>query len=127
MPQRRSIRSGLGRTKASMSAYLGEKEKDTAKKECNICHNLVDKLWKYNSDEEIACEFCLNLYKLGQDILTQDLVFVISEEKIDGGIKIFGKDKDLYMYAVNIEDIDIKQQIVKVVSGKGNKSVISLR
>ena len=30
MPQRRSIRSGLGRTKASMSAYLGEKEKDTA-------------------------------------------------------------------------------------------------
>ena len=41
----------------------------------------MDKLWIYNSDEEIACEFCLNLYKLGQDILTQDLVFVISEEK----------------------------------------------
>ena len=39
-------------------AYINvEKEKDTAKKECNICHNLVDKLWKYNSDEEIACEF----------------------------------------------------------------------
>lgn len=94
-----------------------EKEKDTAKKECNICHNLVDKLWKYNSDEEIACEFCLNLYKLGQDILTQDLVFVISEEKIDGGIKIFGKDKDLYMYAVNIEDIDMfKEKILRIYS-----------
>ena len=94
-----------------------EKEKDTAKKECNICHNLVDKLWKYNSDEEIACEFCLNLYKLGQDILTQDLVFVISEEKIDGGIKIFGKDKDLYMYAVNIEDIDMfKGKILRIYS-----------
>lgn len=94
-----------------------EKEKDTAKKECNICHNLVDKLWKYNSDEEIACEFCLNLYKLGQDILTQDLVFVISEEKIDGGIKIFGKDKDLYMYAVNIEDIDrFKGKILRIYS-----------
>lgn len=94
-----------------------EKEKDTAKKECNICHNLVDKLWKYNSDEEIACEFCLNLYKLGQDILTQDLVFVISGEKIDGGIKIFGKDKDLYMYAVNIEDIDMfKGKILRIYS-----------
>lgn len=94
-----------------------EKEKDTAKKECNICHNLVDKLWKYNSDEEIACEFCLNLYKLGQDILTQDLVFVISEEKIDGGIKIFGKDRDLYMYAVNIEDIDMfKGKILRIYS-----------
>lgn len=94
-----------------------EKEKDTAKKECNICHNLVDKLWKYNSDEEIACEFCLNLYKLGQDILTQDLVFVISEEKIDGGIKIFGKDKDLYMYAVNIEDINMfKGKILRIYS-----------
>lgn len=94
-----------------------EKEKDTAKKECNICHNLVDKLWKYNSDEEIACEFCLNLYKLGQDILTQDLVFVISEEKIDGGIKIFGKDKDLYMYPVNIEDIDMfKGKILRIYS-----------
>lgn len=94
-----------------------EKEKDTAKKECNICHNLVDKLWKYNSDEEIACEFCLNLYKLGQDILTQDLVFVISEEKIDGGIKIFGKDKALYMYAVNIEDIDMfKGKILRIYS-----------
>lgn len=94
-----------------------EKEKDTAKKECNICHNLVDKLWKYNSDEEIACEFCLNLYKLGQDILTQDLVFVISEEKIDGGIKIFGKDKDLYMYAVNIEDIDMfKGKVLRIYS-----------
>lgn len=94
-----------------------EKEKDTAKKECNICHNLVDKLWKYNSDEEIACEFCLNLYKLGQDILTQDLVFVISEEKIDGGIKIFGKDKNLYMYAVNIEDIDMfKGKILRIYS-----------
>ena len=94
-----------------------EKEKDTAKKECNICHNLVDKLWKYNSDEEIACEFCLNLYKLGQDILTQDLVFVISEKKIDGGIKIFGKDKDLYMYAVNIEDIDMfKGKILRIYS-----------
>lgn len=94
-----------------------EKEKDTAKKECNICHNLVDKLWKYNSDEEIACEFCLNLYKLGQDILTQDLVFVISEEKIDGGIKIFSKDKDLYMYAVNIEDIDMfKGKILRIYS-----------
>lgn len=94
-----------------------EKEKDTAKKECNICHNLVDKLWKYNSDEEIACEFCLNLYKLGQDILTQDLVFVISEEKIDGGIKIFGKDKDLYMYAVKIEDIDMfKGKILRIYS-----------
>lgn len=94
-----------------------EKEKDTAKKECNICHNLVDKLWKYNSDEEIACEFCLNLYKLGQDILTQDLVFVISEEKIDGGIKIFGKDKDLYLYAVNIEDIDMfKGKILRIYS-----------
>lgn len=94
-----------------------EKEKDTAKKECNICHNLVDKLWKYNSDEEIACEFCLNLYKLGQDILTQDLVFVISEEKIDGGIKIFVKDKDLYMYAVNIEDIDMfKGKILRIYS-----------
>ena len=94
-----------------------EKENDTAKKECNICHNLVDKLWKYNSDEEIACEFCLNLYKLGQDILTQDLVFVISEEKIDGGIKIFGKDKDLYMYAVNIEDIDMfKGKILRIYS-----------
>lgn len=94
-----------------------EKEKDTAKKECNICHNLVDKLWIYNSDEEIACEFCLNLYKLGQDILTQDLVFVISEEKIDGGIKIFGKDKDLYMYAVNIEDIDMfKGKILRIYS-----------
>lgn len=94
-----------------------EKEEDTAKKECNICHNLVDKLWKYSSDEEIACEFCLNLYKLGQDILTQDLVFVISEEKIDGGIKIFGKDKDLYMYAVNIEDIDMfKGKILRIYS-----------
>ena len=94
-----------------------EKENDTAKKECNICHNLVDKLWKYNSDEEIACEFCLNLYKLGQDILTQDLVFVISEEKIDGGIKIFGKDKDLYMYAVNIADIDMfKGKILRIYS-----------
>lgn len=94
-----------------------EKEKDTAKKECNICHNLVDKLWKYNSDEEIACEFCLNLYKFRQDILTQDLVFVISEEKIDGGIKIFGKDKDLYMYAVNIEDIDMfKGKILRIYS-----------
>lgn len=94
-----------------------EKEEDTAKKECNICHNLVDKLWKYNSDEEIACEFCLNLYKLGQDILTQDIVFVISEEKIDGGIKIFGKDKDLYMYAVNIEDIDMfKGKILRIYS-----------
>lgn len=94
-----------------------ENEKDTAKKECNICHNLVDKLWIYNSDEEIACEFCLNLYKLGQDILTQDLVFVISEEKIDGGIKIFGKDKDLYMYAVNIEDIDMfKGKILRIYS-----------
>ena len=94
-----------------------EKEEDTAKKECNICHNLVDKLWKYNSDEEIACEFCLNLYKLGQDILTQDLVFVISEEKIDGGIKIFGKDKDLYLYAVNIEDIDMfKGKILRIYS-----------
>lgn len=94
-----------------------EKEKYTAKKECNICHNLVDKLWEYNSDEEIACEFCLNLYKLGQDILTQDLVFVISEEKIDGGIKIFGKDKDLYMYAVNIEDIDMfKGKILRIYS-----------
>lgn len=94
-----------------------EKEEDTAKKECNICHNLVDKLWKYNSDEEIACEFCLNLYKLGQDILTQDIVFVISEEKIDGGIKIFGKNKDLYMYAVNIEDIDMfKGKILRIYS-----------
>ena len=94
-----------------------EKEEDTAKKECTICHNLVDKLWKYNIDEEIACEFCLNLYKLGQDILTQDLVFVISEEKIDGGIKIFGKDKDLYMYAVNIEDIDMfKGKILRIYS-----------
>lgn len=94
-----------------------EKEENTAKKECNICHNLVDKLWKYNSDEEIACEFCLNLYKLGQDILTQDLVFVISEEKIDGGIKIFSKDKDLYMYAVNIEDIDMfKGKILRIYS-----------
>lgn len=94
-----------------------EKEENTAKKECNICHNLVDKLWKYNSNEEIACEFCLNLYKLGQDILTQDLVFVISEEKIDGGIKIFGKDKDLYMYAVNIEDIDMfKGKILRIYS-----------
>ena len=94
-----------------------ENEKDTAKKECNICHNLVDKLWIYNSDEEIACEFCLNLYKLGQDILTQDLVFVISEEKIDGGIKIFGKDKDLYMYAVNIADIDMfKGKILRIYS-----------
>lgn len=94
-----------------------EKEEDTAKKECNICHNLVDKLWKYNSDEEIACEFCLNLYKLGQDILTQDLVFVISEEKIDGGIKIFGKDKDLYLYAVNIADIDMfKGKILRIYS-----------
>ena len=94
-----------------------EKEENTAKKECNICHNLVDKLWKYNSDEEIACEFCLNLYKLGQDILTQDLVFVISEEKIDGGIKIFGKDRDLYMYAVNIEDIDMfKGKILRIYS-----------
>lgn len=94
-----------------------EKEENTAKKECNICNNLVDKLWKYNSDEEIACEFCLNLYKLGQDILTQDLVFVISEEKIDGGIKIFGKDKDLYMYAVNIEDIDMfKGKILRIYS-----------
>lgn len=94
-----------------------EKEEDTAKKECTICHNLVDKLWKYNIDEEIACEFCLNLYKLGQDILTQDLVFVISEEKIDGGIKIFGKDKDLYLYAVNIEDIDMfKGKILRIYS-----------
>ena len=94
-----------------------EKEENTAKKECNICHNLVDKLWKYNSDEEIACEFCLNLYKLGQDILTQDLVFVISKEKIDGGIKIFGKDRDLYMYAVNIEDIDMfKGKILRIYS-----------
>lgn len=77
----------------------------------------MDKLWKYNSDEEIACEFCLNLYKLGQDILTQDLVFVISEEKIDGGIKIFGKDKDLYMYAVNIENIDMfKGKILRIYS-----------
>ena len=42
--------------------------------------------------------------------MTQDLVFVISEEKIDGGIKIFGKDKDLYMYAVNIEDIDMLKE-----------------
>lgn len=94
-----------------------EKEKDIAKKECNICHNLVDKLWKYNSDEEIACEFCLNLYKLGQDILTQDLVFVISEKKIDDSIKIFGKDKDLYMYAVKIEDIDMfKGKILRIYS-----------
>lgn len=97
-----------------------EKEEDTAKKECNICHNLVDKLWKYNSDEEIACEFCLNLYKLGQDILTQDLVFVISEEKIDGGIKIFGKDKDLYMYAVNIEDIDMFKGKILRIYNKNN-------
>lgn len=106
-----------------------EKEENTAKKECNICHNLVDKLWKYNSDEEIACEFCLNLYKLGQDILTQDLVFVISEEKIDGGIKIFGKDKDLYMYAVNIEDIDMfKGKILRIYS-KNNllESDLSIR
>ena len=102
---------------------------NVAKKECNICHNLVDKLWKYNSDEEIACEFCLNLYKLGQDILTQDLVFVISEEKIDGGIKIFGKDKNLYMYAVNIEDIDMfKGKILRIYS-KNNllESDLSIR
>ena len=49
--------------------------------------------------------------------MTQDLVFVISEEKIDGGIKIFGKDKDLYMYAVNIEDIDMfKGKILRIYS-----------
>ena len=57
----------------------------------------MDKLWKYNSDEEIACEFCLNLYKLGQDILTQDLVFVISEEKIDGGTKLFWTKIKIYI------------------------------
>ena len=49
--------------------------------------------------------------------MTQDLVFVISEEKKDGGIKIFGKDKDLYLYAVNIEDIDMfKGKILRIYS-----------
>lgn len=94
-----------------------ENAKITAQKECNICHNLVDKLWSYTNEEEIACEFCLNLYKLGQAILTSNIAFVISEEKIDNSVKIFGKDKDLYLCAVSNENVALfKGKIIRIYS-----------
>ena len=81
---------------------------DNDKLECNICHNLTDKLYSYTGKEKIACDFCLGLYKLGENVLDKNIDFVLSDDfnlDYNGCIKFFGNEKDYYMYPVAVEDI----------------------
>lgn len=99
---------------------LPNTQETTTYKECSICHKTVEKLYAYANDEKIACDFCLNLYKLGEAVLAENIAFVISK-KTDNknlvSIPIFSEQNDMYLYPIDIDEIStFRQSIVRLYS-----------
>lgn len=71
-------------------------------RECSICHTSVSELMPYGEgSDKLACPNCINLYKLGEQILAKNVMFVISDTKGEDAPDVFGMDKDMYLYAID--------------------------
>ncbi|PLV57145.1 type III-A CRISPR-associated protein Cas10/Csm1 [Thermotoga sp. SG1] len=85
---------------------------------CKVCGNRVEKLFTLgDSEEEIACDFCREMYELGKDLLKKDHVYIV--EKENGKFEIFDKHfefskkpekgaykiRDIYQFSENEENV----------------------
>lgn len=81
-------------------------------RECSICHTSTKELFPYDYDKDyddedtisLACPSCLGLYKLGELILTKNLLFIISDTKVIKtfeALPIFSYEKDAYLFAID--------------------------
>ena len=84
-------------------------------RECSICHNSSLALESYD-DDKMICPICAGLYKLGENILKNDNMFLISTEKKSDAMPIFGFNARYYLYAVNEEQLKDFSHIVRIYS-----------
>lgn len=94
------------------SKYSVNQEKT---RECSICHNSSMQLAVYD-DDKLICPICAGLYRLGENILKDDSIFLISREKQADAMPIFGFSGDYYLYAVNEAQIGAFNDIVRIYS-----------
>ncbi|WP_304152442.1 type III-A CRISPR-associated protein Cas10/Csm1 [Megamonas hypermegale] len=97
---------------AQGSKYTVNQEKT---RECSICHNSSMQLAAYD-DDKLICPICAGLYRLGENILKDDSIFLISREKQADAMPIFGFSGDYYLYAVNEAQIGAFNDIVRIYS-----------
>lgn len=84
-------------------------------RECSVCHNSSAELAVYD-DEKLICPICKGLYTLGENILKNDSMFIISREKKSDAMPIFGFEDGYYLYAVNDEQLGGFTDIVRIYS-----------
>ncbi|PLV58074.1 type III-A CRISPR-associated protein Cas10/Csm1 [Thermotoga sp. KOL6] len=62
---------------------------------CKVCGSRVEKLFpirEWEEEEEIACEFCKEMYELGKELMKRSNLYLV--EKKDGKFEIFRKRFD---------------------------------
>lgn len=84
-------------------------------RECSICHNSSVVIETYDNDKMI-CPICAGLHKLGENILKNDNMFLVSTEKKSDAMPIFGFDTEYYLYTVSEEQLKNFSNIVRIYS-----------
>lgn len=90
-------------------------------RECSICHTSSSELLPYGDGDTLACPNCINLYKLGEQILAKNVMFVISNTKDDGALDVFGIDENMYLYAIEnsyetLSEFAGKHNVIRIYS-----------
>lgn len=90
-------------------------------RECAICHTSNVKTYvEYNDDSDtMVCPNCMNLYKLGEQILSKKLLFVVSDEETGDTLPIFAYKQQAYLSV-------IEDDITKLIKYQEQHKILSL-
>lgn len=76
-------------------------------RECGICHVSTNDLAPYQSageNDTLACDFCRNLYRLGEELLTADAL-AVRRVRYEGAVPLPGSEGELFLQAVELENL----------------------
>ena len=103
-----------------MFGVAGSEDNLTEGRECGVCHTSSLNLIEYN--DAYICHNCLNLYKIGELLLKENAVFVVSDENSEESIEIFAHNKKCWLHVVKVETLkQFNKNIIRLYSK--NKAV----
>lgn len=114
-------------SKTQLSMLFDEEDKFNKVKEesreCSICHTSTKDLISYQDNESLlVCDYCNGLFKLGEKVLQEEIVFIVSDEVSENALEIFSPNVNKYLYTVKINDIEkFNKNIIRIYSK--NKSL----
>lgn len=84
-------------------------------RECGVCHMSSSELEFYN--DTMYCPVCLGLLKLGEKVLDEETVFIVSNEAGENALAVFGVEGNNWLYAVNTNKVDgFKKKVIRIYS-----------